>query len=466
MASTSSVAASSSVGTLDVASLVSQLMAVERRPIDTLNTKVASYQSKISTFGTLKGLVSSFQSAVQGLNTSLQGYSATPSDTSVFSASASSNAVAGTYSLDVVHLAKAQTLVASGQSSATDPISTVASTVTINVGGTSTDVAVAAGASLQDMSMAINSANLGVTATIVNDGSSAPYRLAISADKTGVSNAINSITIKSGGDASLNSLLAYNPTENTPGAPTPPATALTQVVAALDASLSVNGIAITSASNTISNAIQGVTMTLTRPTTTAASLTVARDTGGVATAASGFLTAYNALSSQLKSLSAYGTATTAAPTLSGDGTVRIMRDQLRDIFMTATSGGTLTSLSQVGISLQADGTLALDSSKLNSAMTNNFGDVANLFSSATGYATRLDAWTSSVAQTGGLIDSRTTSLNTSIRGYNDQIGMLESRMTVLQQQYTKTYSSLNMLLTNMNSTSAYLSQQFSSSSSK
>jgi len=194
-------------------------------------------------------------------------------------------------------------------------------------------------------------------------------------------------------------------------------------------------------------------------------LMVARDTGAITTAAAGLVTAYNTLTSQLKSLSAYGTATTAAPALAGDGTVRLMLDQLRGIFMTPASGGTMTSLAQAGIASQADGTLKLDSSKLNSAMTNDFSDVVNLFSSATGYGTRLDAWSTSVVQAGGLIDTRTTNLNTSINSYTDQIAKLETRMTFLQQQYTTTYSNLNMLLSSMNNTSAYLTQQFSTSSS-
>lgn len=451
----------SSSNTLDVPSLVSQLMAVERRPIDKLNTQVASYQTRISSFGTLSGLVSSFQTALQGLNNSLQGFGATPSDAGVFSASATSTAAAGAYSLNVAHLAQAQTLVATGQTSATAAISTLASTVTFDVGGTPTDVTIAAGATLQDIRAAINSANLGVTATIVNDGSGTPYRLALSSNNTGVSNAVNSITIKTGGDDSLNALLAYNPTENAPAAPAPPQTALTQAVAARDASLSVNGIAITSASNSITGAIEGVTLTLKSPTTTPATLTVARDTNAISTAVSGFVDAYNALASQLKSRSAYGSATSAAPALAGDGTLRLMLDQLRGIFNTAASGGALTSLSQVGISTQAGGTLKLDSSKLNSAMTNNFSDVTNLFSSATGYATRLEAWSKSVVQAGGLIDARTNSLNTSIKGYNDRISTLEVRMTAIQKQYTTTYSNLNVLLSSMNSTSAYLNQQLS-----
>lgn len=452
------VASSSTV--LDVPTLVSQLMAVERQPIDKLNTQISSYQTKISTFGTLSGLVSSFQTAVQGLNASLQNYSATASDSSVFSASAASTASAGTYSLSVSKLAQAQNLVAAGQASDSSAISSTASTVTFTVGGTSTNIQIPAGATLQDIRTAINAANLGVTATIVNDGSGTPYRLALTANATGASNAISSITVQAGGDASINSLLAYNPTANPPASIT-----MTQSVAAQDAAFTLNGIAITSASNTVGNAIQGVTITLKNTTATPATLTVARDTGAINTAASGFVDAYNALTSQLRSRSAYGSATSAAPALAGDGTVRLMLDQLRGIFTTPASGGTLTYLSQVGITSRTDGSLTLDSSKLNSAMASNFSDVSNLFSSASGFATRLDAWATSVVQAGGLIDTRTKSLNTSIQGYNDQISRLEVRMTALQKQYTTTYSNLNMLLSNMNATSAYLTSQFSKGTS-
>lgn len=475
--------AASSANTLDVPTLVSQLMAVERQPIDKLNTKVASYQTKISSFGTLSGLVSGFQTALQGLNTSSLGYSATASDASVFSASASSTATAGTYALNVTKLAQAQSLVAVGQPSSNTAISNgVATTVSFDFGtmdisatnshgggslsggiytnadfisnGSSTKSITIDGTNntLQGIADAINAAKMGVTASIVNDGSGTPYRLlALASDSTGASNSLKITT--SGGDGTIDALLGYDP------AGLPAAQHLNQTVAAQDANFTVNGIAVTSASNTITNAIQGVALTLSKLTTTPATLTVAKDTSTASKAVSGFVDAYNALTSQLKSRSAYGSATTAAPALAGDGTVRLMLNQLRGIFNTAASGGTLSYLSQVGISTQADGTLKLDSTKLNSAMSTNFSDVTNLFSSATGFATRLDAWSTSALAPGGLISSRTDSLNSSIKGYNDQISKLETRMTILQKQYTTTYSNLNMLLSSMDSTSAYLTQQ-------
>ena len=464
--------ASSSAGTLDVNSLVSQLMSLERRPIDKLNTQITGYQTKISSFGTISGLVSGFQTALNSLNNSLQEFSATPSDASIFSASAISTAAAGTYALEVTKLAQSQNLVAAGRTSSSTAISDgTATTVTFDFGTISGGTLTAGSYSgatfasngsatksitidgtnntLQGIRDAINAAKMGVTATVVNDGSATPYRLALTSNNSGISNSLKIST--TGGDGTLNTLLGYDPAgiQN-----------LNQTVAAQNANFTVNGIAIDKTSNIVTDAIQGVTLTLGKITTTPATLTVAHNTSAVSTAGAGFVDAYNALSSQLKSRSAFGNATTAGGALAGDGTVRLMLSQVRDVFSTAASGGILTHLAQVGISFKSDGTLKLDSSKLNSAINGDFSDVTNLFSSATGFATRLDAWATSALGSGGLIDTRTSSLNTSIKGYNEQISRLEIRMTALQKRYTTQYSNLNMLLNNMNNTSTYLTQQF------
>lgn len=468
--------ASSSVG-IDVQSLVTQLMSIERQPIDKLNTKITSYETKISSFGTLSGLVSSFQTAVKGLDSKLQAYSTSASDvTVVTTSSASSTAVPGTYALEVSALAQSQNLVATGKTSSATAISDgTATTVTFDFGtisggsltagtytgatftsngnGTTNVTIDSTNNTLEGIRDAINAANFGVTATIVNDGSATPYRLALTSTNSGASNSIK-ITA-SGGDGTINSLLGYDPAgvQN-----------LNQTIAAQNASLTVNGIAISKTSNTVSDAIQGVTFTLGKVTTSPVNLTVAHDTSAISTAASGVVEAYNALYNQLKTRSAYGTATSQAPALEGDGTVRIMLSQLRNILNTAATGGTLAYLTEVGISSQANGVLTFDSSKLNSAVAANFADVTNLFSSTSGFATRLDNWSTSVLSAGGLIDSRTSSLNTSIQRYNDQIDRLEVRMSALQSLYTTQYSNLNMMLSNMNATSSYLSQQFANNS--
>ena len=446
--------ATSSIAGLDVQSLVSQLMAIERQPIDKLNTKITGYQSKISSFGTLSGLVSTLQTAIKGLQDSLSGYGVTPTDSNIFSATATSSAAAGTYSLNITHLAQAQNLAAAGQASDTLPISSVASTVTITIGGNPMDVTIPAGATLQDIRDTINNtADIGVTASIISDGSATPYRLVLTADKPGASNGVSSITVS--GDSAVSGLLTFS--SATPN-PAPPA--MSQSAAAQDASFTVNGIPITSATNTVTDAIQGVTLKLKSETTTATTLTVARDTAAIEAAAGKFVDGYNALATQLKTFTAYGTDTKKAGVLAGDGTARQMLDQLRNIFLTPASGGTLSYLAEVGITTQAGGTLKLDSSKLSAALTKDFDDVVNLFNGATGFANRLDDWATAATQTGGLIYERTQNLNSSIDRYNDQIERLELQMVALKQRYTTTYTNLNMLLSSMNDTSNYLTSQY------
>ncbi len=461
---TSGISSTTTGSTLDVPSLVSQLMTVERLPINKLNTKSSDYQAQITALGLFKSKVAALQTASQALgstsSSSLLAFTATSSNASAISASAASTAVAGTYSVSVTSLAQSQRLVATGQVSDTAAINagtsttvsfdfgtTVGAVFTSNGSATRTVAIDSTNNTLQGIRDAINAAGMGVTATIVNDGSGTPYRLALSSNSTGASNSIR-ITTDGAGNG-VDSLLAYNPagTQN-----------LTQTVAAQNAVFNVNGIPITKPSNTVTDAIQGVTLTLSNTISALppATLTVARDTAGVSTAASNFVAAYNDLYTGIKNSTAYKSGSA----LSGDATLRAMQTQIRDIAATAVGSGTLTNLFQVGISFKADGTMQLDSSKLNSAMATNFNDVATLFNSSTGFATRFNTWATSALAVDGTLANHTTTINTRIREITDHIATLETRMSVLQKQYSAQYTALDVALTSMNSTSAYLTQQF------
>lgn len=505
MVTTTATSATSSSG-LDVNSIVTQLMAVERQPLTKLNAKEASYQAKLSAFGMLSGAMSTFQTAVQGLSSPslFQALKATPSDTTAFSASTASTAVAGSYTLDVTSLAQSQRLVATGQTSSTaaigtgaastltfdfgtitgllnpatghysaGPTSTVASgaftaptsasgtgtyavtidglslqaPIAVNAGGTVVTAAsmdaslttflsahagysktgsfatnnlvltkadgsaitiataitgdtVPGGAagfvttnptpaafasngsgiktvtidstnnSLQGIRDAINAANIGVTAAIINDGSGTPYRLTLTSNNMGVS---NSMKLTVAGDATISGLLTNDVTgvQN-----------MSQSTTAQNAVFNVNGVANTKTSNTVTDVIQGVTLNLIKPAT-GMTLTVARDTAAMTTAITGFVKAYNDLTKTLADSTAYNAATKQGATLQGDPTVQTLQSQLRSMLSTAVSGtsGALTTLSQIGITYQKDGSLALDSTKLSTAMTNNPNDIASLFAS-------------------------------------------------------------------------------------
>lgn len=381
---------------LDVNSIVSQLMAVERQPLNTLATKEAGYQAKLSAYGSVKGAVAGFQTALQGLNSAsrFQTLTATASDSSVFSASTTSIAAAGTYSLEVSSLAQAQKLVAAGQASSTATIGSGAETTvtfdfgtisggTLNGGvysgatfasngnGTKSITLDSSNNSLQGIRDAINAAKIGVTATLVNDGSDTPYRLVFSSDSQGAS---NSMKVSVSGDAAVGSLLAHDPagTQN-----------LSETVAAQNANFKLNGVAVTKASNSVSDVLEGVTLNLYKVTSSPASLTVARDTASVSSSITGFVKAYNDLATTLKNVSGYDAASKRGAILQGDATVRSLQTQLRGILGTSVTGtpGDLTTLSSIGVAFQKDGSLAVDQTRLNDAMTNHFDEIASLFAS-------------------------------------------------------------------------------------
>lgn len=390
----------SSSTNLDINSIVSQLMSVERQPINKLNVKEANYQAKLSAYGTVKGAVSSFQSAIQSLGSAsnFQTLKATPSDATVFSASATSSAVAGTYSLKVTSLAQAQKLVADGKPSSTAAIGT--GTITFDFGqitggsfdpvtgkytgaafgsngsGTKSVVIDSSNNSLQGIRDAINAEQMGVTATIINDGDATnPYRLVLSSDSNGLRNSMKiSVT---GGDGNLASWVAHDPGIDGAGQK------LAETVTAQNAEFEVNGVAVSKTSNTVSDVIPGVTLTLAKEAATPVSLTVARDTATASSSISSFVKAYNELAATLKNLSAYDAASQKGAILQGDSTVRSLQSQLRSMLSTPVTGtsGTLTTLSDVGVTFQKDGTLAVNQTKLNSAMASNFDDIASLFSS-------------------------------------------------------------------------------------
>lgn len=384
---------------LNVTQIVSQLMAVERQPLDRLDTVEASYQAQLSAYGNVRSALATFSGAVDALSSgsSLKTRTATSSDTTVATGSATSRAETGTYALNVGQLAQAHSVAAVGQSSTTATIGSGTSTTlrfefgTVS-GGTlangvytgasfSQNAALAAGTvtidasnnSLAGIKDAINAANIGVRASIVNDGGTSPYRLVL---QSATSGAAASLKVSVSGDATLQSLLEYDAsgTQN-----------LTQASAGQDALLTVNGLSLTSASNTLSSAISGVSVNLVKAGT--ATLTVGRDTSGAQTAVQSFVKAYNDLNATLDGVSAADPATKSKAPLNGDATVRTLQAQLRaSIGGSLGSDFSLSTLSQVGIRFERNGTLSLDASKLSTEIGKDADAVAALFA-ASGSAT-------------------------------------------------------------------------------
>lgn len=457
-------------GALDVTSIVSQLMTVERQPIDKLNKKSASFQTQLSVFGSVRSSVANFQAAVQKLKGSggFQAYKVNVGDAAVLSAAAGANASSGNYSIEVSSLAQSQQLVATGQASATATIGSGAVTTInfdfgtisggtfdsisgtysganfVNNGGGTKTVTIDSNNTLEGIRDAINQANIGVNATIINDGSGTPYRLALSSTASGAS---NSMSISVSGDAAIGSLLNHDPTGTQN---------LSQTMTAQNANLKVNGVAITKTSNTVTDAIQGVTLSLSKVTASPTNLGVTKDTAAISSAANNFVSAYNDLVNSLKSMSAYKTSTTSGGSLAGDPAIRQMLDELRGIMSGTVSGGVYTMLSDVGFNTKPGTGLVLDSAKFDAAVSSNLTDLSNLFISDEGFATRLDAWAKTSLNV--TINTRTTNINQAISDITKQVDNLEVRMDSIKKRYTAQFTNLNVLLARLSSEQSYVSK--------
>ncbi|MDP2786070.1 MAG: flagellar filament capping protein FliD [Sulfurimicrobium sp.] len=446
---------------LDVNSIVSQLMQLEQRPLTLLAQKEAGFQAKISAFGSLMGATSALQSVASSL-VPATGVTATDkftvfktsvADTTIASATASSGAVAGSYSLEVTQLAQQHRL---ATSTTATPFSGAGGTLT--TGGTltitldtqagsgspsrTTGVTIADGATPEAVRDAINAANAGVSATVVNGA--AGKQLVLVGDTPG-----SNQFIKLSGVTAL----AYDPN----AAPAPTDT-FVQSQAAQGSAFKLNGIEVTASSNTVSDAIDGITLTLAKtggPTT----LTVTRDTSSLSAGVYALVRSFNDFSKTANDLGSYNAATKQGGPLIGDSTLRTAQTTFRNLVgsvPSALSGASLKRLSDIGVSMQKDGTLAVDSTKLNAAIGSDFTGVANLVSAYGGaFKTAADG----MVGTSGLIAARTEGLNASIKGISKQNESIQQRLVQIEARYRKQFSSLDTLIAGMTQTSNYLTQQ-------
>lgn len=234
--------------------------------------------------------------------------------------------------------------------------------------------------SLQGIRDAINKANIGVTATIVSDGGANPYHLVLTSNKTGAKSSMKISVDGDGGNPpnpDIAALLGHDPGG---------VQGMSQTSAAQDTLLNMNGIDIRSSSTTVTDAVQGISLDV--ASVGNATLNVSRDTASVSNAVNAFVKAYNDLNKTISSLTGYNAETKTAGVLQGDASVRSIQSMLRRQLGTPVEGlgGKLTTLGQVGISFQKDGSLAVDSTKLNKAINENFAEIGGLFA-AVGSAT-------------------------------------------------------------------------------
>lgn len=448
---------------LDVSSLITKLMAAESLPLNALAKKEASYQAKLSAFGSMQGALSSLQTAAQTLKSTstFTGKSASVTDSTVLSASAVLTADTGTYDLSVTTLAKNHIVRSNVAYELTDTFSGGSLDIRIGsdsggAGGSLTSVAIPDGSTLIEVKDAINNAGAGLKASIVNDGTTT--RLILTSDQTGSAGNIK-ITANATGSGGMHDLtdFIYDGTDGT----------VSQVKPADDAVFSVNGLSITRSSNTVTDVINGVTLNLAKEGGST-KLKVATNTDAPASAITSFVKSYNDAITQLKTLSAFDAANNKAAVLTGDGTVRSIQAQLSAMVGTNVTNiaGGIGRLSDLGVSIQKDGTLALDSTKFNAALADPDKDVASFFTQTTtgnqGIAVRFNTLLTSLIGTNSLIAARTEGINSSIKNLQKQTDTLNLRLTQIEKRYRAQFTALDTLVSSMQKTSSFLTQQLAS----
>lgn len=427
---------------LDVNSIITQLMSLERAPINQLQKKEASFNTKISAFGSIRSLVDTLKtkSTAMADANQLAAFKTTVGNTDVFKASGDSSASAGKYDVVVTRLAQAHKLSANTNfSGVNDAVG--AGTLSISVGGgTAVDVTTTGSATLGDLRDAINASAAGVTANLVTADSGT--KLVLTAKEGGQAVTLNATDSDGTGfDFTQLGSVGSNYTTHT---------------TAQTALLTVDSQSITSNSNTISGAIKGVTLTLAAAGTT--TLEVARDSSTVAKAADEFVSAYNALNSKIKELTKYDAATQKGSTLTGDSTVRSLQSQFSDILTTVQSGitGSYSSLSNIGITLQRDGSMAVNSGTLQNAIDTDFNSVSSVL---TTYGSAFKTATTNVTASDGLLSARTDSLSNTVKDFGKRKESLELRMEAIEKRYRAQYASLDTIISGMQTTSSFLTQQ-------
>jgi len=429
---------------LDLESLVTNLMKIERQPLVNLQNQVSSFNTKISAMGTLASKLSALQTAAKNLKPDVLqsaldkfgSFKGSLGNENVASVTVGDGARSGSYSLEVSQLAQ-------GQKSRLDASNfTGGGPITFSFGDASKDFSVTpSGSSLSAVANAINQAGKGVTATIVNGADGQQLIL------TGAEGEENAFTVGGAGVTG----------------------SATTVQTAQNAKLKIDGIDIVSASNTVSDAVTGVTLQLKATNVgSATTMTVeANYSDKLSKGLEAFVKAFNDVISTVKSLGAYDAEAKTAGALNGNRILRETESTLRNLVFGQSGSlqdqnGEAMMLSKLGITFQKDGTLSIDSDKMTTAINNNPSLVAS-FTAEVG--DRFNTGLDKLAGTGGSVQSATDSLQASVRGLEKRQEAMETRLAAVEARYRSQFSALDTLIASMNSTSNYLAQQLTSLSS-
>lgn len=430
---------------LDLNGLLSQLESAERQRLQPLAQQRASYQARISAYGKLEGALAQFQTALSSLGKA-DTFAAVKSEVAgeAVNAAASSSAVPGSYNVSVTSLAKSYSVATLGIDDKTRALGAGSVDFTL-ADGTAHSVTIDADtSSLEEVRDAINDAQGDVIASIVNDGDPAnPYRLVLTSAKTGVEAGVQSLTFNGMG-AELSK------------------DAVTEQAAA-NAQFTVNGLAMQSGSNQVDEAIEGLTLNLAKENNSAV-VTVRRDNDAIEKAVTDFVKAYNSLNSTVRDLGDYNAETQVGGRLLGDSGLRTVQSELRSMFTeTVVEGSAFTFLSDLGISRELDGSLKVDSEQLKTVTSDQLQEMQKFFVGSEanqGFSAQSKQVVDRLLDENGVIATSTEGMKSAITRINERIEREEVQISRTVDRYRTQFAKLDSMIASMNSTSAYLTQQF------
>lgn len=425
----------------DLGSVLDQMMAVERRPLDQIRQRQATVESQISSVGRLKSSFASLESSLSALryDYNLRSNSVSSSSEGVATAVAGTDAAPTNYSLEVTSLATAHKV---ASSSYADSATTVGSgTMTISVGGDSFDITVGATDTLSDIRNAINDAsdNTGVTAGIINDGNGS--RIILTGKETGAANAVSFTFADDDGnntdDAGLSRLFYYGAGGD----------GLAETIkTASDAEFSIDGFAMTSSSNTVSGAVDGMTIELAAAGST--TLSVSQDNEPIRKNLQAFVDAYNGLQATMDAA--------AQGSLKGDSLLPNIDRTLGSLLNTASGSGQYTHLSQIGIERDRYGKMSLDTARLEEVMAQDPDAVISMLTESAG---RLYTFADTSQKEQGFLGSRETSLSNRRSYLSDQAESWERRLEAIEARYHREFSKLDSIVSGLQGANSFLNYQ-------
>jgi flagellar hook-associated protein 2 len=481
MASISSIGIGSG---LDASSIISQLVALEKQPLKVLQTKATLGQAQLSSFATIQSGFAALGEVAARLS-SATGWSArvaSSSNTSAASITATDVAAANSFTLDIDVLAKAQSV-----SSTSQALGSLvgAGTLTFRVGtwsggtsfapgaGSDVPVTVTAQDTMTTLAAKINAANAGVVATVFKDGTG--ERLLFRSKETGLASGFRVQATDVDGNNTDNaglSSLAYDPQTGAFGMASPG----TPVQFGQDAQVRINGLAVTSASNTLTDNFPGVTITLTATTTTGygtpgevkspATMAIREDVTPAVKNVQDFITAYNTLSTALAEMTKYDAATKTPSIFQGDSAVLGLQSVLRNMLSSISSGSAYKRLSDIGIERQLDGKLTMNTAKL-SAAANNGTELQKLFitdnknAQTNGFALKFSALAKGVLATGGSVTNKAQALQKQLDRNATEQTKVNDRATVVEARLKKQYTTLDTKMASLTALNNYVAQQIS-----